>query len=151
MQDFDISDVLDDDGVEITDLDSVSESSSSSLSLVLLKFVRKIPFLVNTRAKNTALSLLLCGFALLFLLQPDLTSSQASRTRVPATTSSLLVESPSFIVDGSSPREVTWIKISNGVEIVRQAPAGVIVWHHCKLLMWHVPRKYSRPTVVICR
>jgi hypothetical protein len=148
MQYFDTSDVLDDDEVEISDLDSVSERSSSSL---LLKFVRKIPFLVNTRAKNTALSLLLCGIALLFLLQPDLTSSQASRTRVPATTSSLLVESPAFIVDGSSPREVTWIKIANGVEIVRQAPAGVIIWHHCKLLMWHIPRKYSRPTVVICR
>jgi hypothetical protein len=148
MQYFDTSDVLDDDEVEISDLDSVSERSSSSL---LLKFVRKIPFLVNTRAKNTALSLLLCGIALLFLLQADLTSSQASRTRVPATTSSLLVESPAFIVDGSSPREVTWIKISNGVEIVRQAPAGVIIWHHCKLLMWHIPRKYSRPTVVICR
>jgi hypothetical protein len=148
MQDFDASDVLDDDEVEISDLDSVSERSSSSL---LLKFVRKIPFLVNTRAKNTALSLLLCGIALLFLLQPDLTSSQASGTRVQATTSSLLVESPAFIVDGSSPREVTWIKIANGVEIVRQAPAGVIIWHHCKLLMWHIPRKYSRPTVVICR
>jgi hypothetical protein len=148
VQDFDTSDVLDDDEVEISDLDSVSERSSSSL---LLKFVRKIPFLVNTRAKNTALSLLLCGIALLFLLQPDLTSSQASRTRVQATTSSLLLASPAFIVDGSSPREVTWIKISNGVAIVRQAPAGVIVWHHCKLLMWHVPRKYSRPTVVICK
>ena len=150
MQDFDTSDVLDDDEVEISDLDSVSERSSSALLLVLLKFVRKIPFLVNTRAKNTALSLLLCGIALLFLLQPDLTSSQASRTRVPATTSSLLVEFPSFIVDASSPTEVTWIKISNGDAIVRQAPAGVIIWHHCKLLLWHVQRKYLRPTVVIC-
>jgi len=151
MQDFDTSDIWDDDGIEITDLDSVSERSSSALLLVLLKFVRKMPFLVNTHAKNTTMSLLLCGIALLFLLQPDLTSSQASGTRVQATTSSLLVASPAFIVDGSSPREVTWIKISNGVAIVRQAPAGVIVWHHCKLLMWHVPRKYSRPTVVICR
>lgn len=151
MQDFDTSDILDDDEIEITDLDHQTESSSTAPSLVLLKFVRKIPFMANTQAKNTALSLLLCGIALLFLLQPDLNSSQASRTRVPDTTSSLLVASPFFIVDGSSPREVTWIKISNGVEIVRQAPAGVIVWHHCKLLLWHVPRKYSRPTVVICR
>ncbi len=151
MQDFDTNDILDDDEIEIIDLDHQSEGSSISPSLVLLKFVRKIPFMANARAKNTTLSLLLCGIALLFLLQPDLTSSQASRTQVPDTTSSLLVESPFFIVDGSSPREVTWIKITNGVEIVRQAPAGVIVWHHCKLLMWHVPRKYSRPTVVICR
>jgi hypothetical protein len=151
MQDFDTNDILDDDEIEITDLDHQSEGSSTSPSLVLLKFVRKIPFMANTRAKNTALSLLLCGIALLFLLQPDLTSSRASRTQVPDTTSSLLVASPFFIVDGSSPREVTWIKITNGVEIVRQAPAGVIVWHHCKVLLWHVPRKYSRPTVVICR
>ncbi len=151
MQDFDTIDVLNDDEVEITDLDQHSESSSTSPSLVLLKFVRKIPFLANTRAKNTALSLLICGFALLFLVQPDLTSSQASRIRVPATSSSLLVQSPSFIVEGSSPEQVIWIKISNGVETVRQAPAGVIVWHHCKLLNLHVPPKYQRPIVVICK
>jgi hypothetical protein len=150
MQDFDSSEVLDDDGVEISDLDSPGERSSSTPSVVLLKFARKLPFLANTRAKNSALSLLLCGITMLFLLQPDLTSSQASLTSVPAASSSLLVASPAFIVDGSSPREVTWIKISNGVEIVRQAPAGVIVWHHCKLLIWHIPRKYSRPTVIIC-
>ncbi len=151
MQDFDTIDVLNDDEVEITDLDQHSESSSTSPSLVLLKFVRKIPFLANTRAKNTALSLLICGFALLFLVQPDLTSSRVSRTRVSATSSSLLVQSPSFIVEGSSARQVIWIKISNGVQIVRQAPAGVIVWHGCKLLNWHVPPKYQRPIVVICR
>ena len=151
MQDFDTSDVLDDDGIEITDLDSVSERSSSSLLLVLLKFVRKIPFLVNTRAKNTALSLLLCGIALLFLLQPDLTSSQASRTRVQATTSSLLLASPAFIVDGSSPREVTWIKISNGIIIEIQASPGTIVWHGCKVQHWFIPHKYAHPTVVICK
>ena len=151
MQDFDTIDVLDDDGVEITDLDQHSESSSTSPSLVLLKFVRKIPFLANTRAKNTALSLLICGFALLFLVQPDLTSSQASSIRMPATSSSLLVESPSFIVKGSSAKVVIWIKISNGVEIVRQAPAGIIIWHHCKFLNWHIPSKYSRPIVVICK
>src|SRR6266700_3838518 len=147
MQDFDIIDVLDDDGVEITDLDQHSESSSTSPSLVLLKFVRKIPFLANTRAKNTALSLLICGFALLFLVQPDLTSSQDLRTQVPAQSSSLLVQSPMFIVAGSSIKQVTWIKISNGVEIVQQAPVGIVVWHHCKLLNWHIPRKYQRPII----
>ena len=151
MQDFDTIDVLDDDGVEITDLDQHSESSSISPSLVLLKFVRKIPFLANTRAKNTALSLLICGFALLFLVQPDLTSSQASSIRMPATSSSLLVESPSFIVKGSSAKIVIWIKISHGVEIVHQAPAGIIIWQHCKLLNWHIPSKYSRPIIVICK
>jgi hypothetical protein len=150
MQDFDTSEAQNDDRVEITDLDPQTEGSGTSLSIVLLRFARKIPFLANTRAKNTALSLLICGFALLFLVQPDLSSSQASRTRVSATSSSLLVQSPSFIVEGSSAKEVIWIKISNGVEIVRQAPAGIIVWHHCKLLNWHVPPKYQRPIVVIC-
>jgi hypothetical protein len=151
MPNFDTSNILDDDKVEITDLDLQNDGSSTSPSLVLLRFVRKIPFLANIRTKNTALALLICVFVLLFLVQPDLPSFQASRTRVPAQSSSLLVQSPMFIVAGSSVRQVTWIKISNGVEIVRQAPAGIIVWHHCKLLSWHGSRKYQRPIVFLCR
>ncbi len=151
MQDFDIVDIPDDDKVEITDLDPQNDGSSTSLSIVLLRFARKIPCVANTRAKNTALALLICAIVLLFLVQPDFTSSQALGTRIAARSSSLLVWSPAFILAGSSTMEVTWIKFSNGVEIVRQAPAGVIVWHHCKLLSWHVPSKYSRQIVVICR
>jgi len=150
MSDFDISNIQDEDQVEITDLDPQNDGFSTSPCLVLLRFVRKIPFLANTRTKNTALALLICGFALLFLVQPDLTSTQALRTQVPAQSSSLLVRSPMFIVAGSSVKQVTWIKIINGVEIVRQAPVGIVVWHHCKLLNWHIPRKYPRPIVVIC-
>jgi hypothetical protein len=150
MPNFDTSNILDDDKVEITDLDPQNDDSSTSLSIVLLRVARKIPFLANTRTKNTALSLLMCGFALLFLVQPDLTSGQASGTRAAAQSSSLLVQSPSFIVEGSSTKEVIWIKYSNGIEIVRQAPIGIIVWQHCKLRNWHVPRKYPRPIVVFC-
>ena len=151
MEDFNLSNIQDDDKVEIIDLDPQNDGSSTSPSLVLLRFVRRIPFLANTRTKNTALALLICGFALLFLVQPDLTSIQALRAQVPAQSSSLLVQSPMFNVAGSSVKQVTWIKISNGVETVRQAPVGIIVWHHCKLLHWHGPRKYQRPIVFFCR
>src|SRR5437667_10131132 len=133
MEDFNLSNIQDDDKVEIIDLDPQNDGSSTSPSLVLLRFVRRIPFLANTRTKNTALSLLICGFALLFLVQPDLTSSQASSIRMSATSSSLLVQSPSFIVKGSSAKEVTWIKISNGIIIEIQASPGTIVWHGAKV------------------
>jgi hypothetical protein len=150
MPDFYNSNRQDDDWVEITDLDPQSEGSSTSLSIVLLRSVRKIPFLSNKRAKSTALALLICVIMLLFLVQPDLSSSKASSTPVRTTSYSLLVQSQSSSEDGSQGNVVTWIKISNGIEIVRQAPAGIIVWHHCKLLNWHAPRKYPRPRVVIC-
>ena len=151
MSDFDFSNIQDEDQVEITDLEPQDDGSSASLSLVLLKLARKIPLISNTRARSTTLALLICVFVLLFLVQPDLPSNQALRTRVPTQSSSLPGQSPLFIVDGSSVKQVIWIKISNGVEIVRQAPAGVIVWHHCKFLNWHVPRKYQRPLIFICK
>jgi hypothetical protein len=151
MSDFDISNIQDEDQVEITDLEPQDDGSSASLSFVLLKLARKAPLFANTRVRSTTLALLACVFVLLFLVQPDLPSNQALRTRVPAQSSSLPGQSPLFIVDGSSVKQVTWIKVSNGVEIVRQAPAGVIVWHHCKLLNWHVPRKYQRPIIFICK
>ena len=151
MSDFDISNIQDEDQVEITDLYPQDDGSSTSFSLQLLKFTRKIPLFANSRARSTTLALLACVFVLLFLIQPGLPSIQALRTRVPAQSSSLPGQSPLFIVDGSSVKQVIWIKISNGVEIVRQAPAGVIVWHHCKLLNWHVPRKYQRPLIFICK
>ncbi len=150
MPDFYNSIRQDDDWVEITDLDPQSEGSSTSLLIVLLRSVRKIPFLSNKRAKSTALALLICVIMLLFLVQTDLSSTKASSTLVRATSYSLLVQSQSSSIDGSQGNVVTWIKISNGIEIVRQAPAGIIVWHHCKLLNWHAPRKYPRPRVVIC-
>ena len=150
MPDFYNSIRQDDDWVEITDLDPQSEGSSTSLLIVLLRSVRKILFLSNKRAKSTALALLICVIMLLFLVQPDLSSSKASSTLVRATSYSLLVQSQSSSIHGSQGNVVTWIKISNGIEIVRQAPAGIIVWHHCKLLNWHAPRKYPRPRVVIC-
>jgi len=149
MPDFDIGNVQDEDQVEITDLDPQDDGFSGSLSIVLLKLARKTPF-VNTRDRSTMLAWLACLIMLLFLVQPDLTSIQASRTQVPAQFSSLLVRSPMFIVAGSSVKQVTWIKISNEVEIVRQAPVGIIVWHYCKMLHWHIPRKNPRPIVIIC-
>ena len=149
MPDFDIGNIQDEDQVEITDLDPQNDGFSGSLSLVLLKLARKTP-LANTRARSTMLACLACLIMLLFLVQPDLTAIQALRTLVPAQSSSQLVRSPMLIVAGSSVKQVTWIKISNGVEIVRQAPVGIIIWHHCKMLHWHIPRKYPRPIVVIC-
>ncbi len=151
MSDFDISDIEDEDQIEITDLDSGADGSGTSLSLALLEYARNIPFLANTRTKNSALALVICVFVLLVLVQPDLTSSQALGTGVSAQSSSLFVRSPMFIVAGSSLRQITWIKIANGVEIVRQAPPGIIVWRGCKLLNWHVPRKYQRPIIFICK
>jgi hypothetical protein len=150
MSDFDISNIQDEDQVEITDLEPQDDGSSASFSLQLLKFTRKIPLFADTRARSTTLALLACVFMLLFLIQPGLPSMQALRTQVPAQSLSLPGQSPLFIVDGSSVKQITWIKVSNSVEIVRQAPAGVIVWHHCKLLKWHIPRKYPRPIVIIC-
>jgi hypothetical protein len=151
MSDFDISNIQDEDQVEITDLEPQDDGSSASLSFVLLKFTRKAPLFANTRARSTTLALLACVFMLLFLVQPGLPSMQALRTRVPFQSSPLPGQSPLFIVDGSSVKQITWIKVSNGVEIVRQAPAGVMVWHHCKLLNWHVPQKYQRPIIFICK
>jgi hypothetical protein len=150
MPDVDLSNMLDEDQIEITDLDPLDDGSSASLSLLLLKFVRNIPIFANTRSRSTTLALLACVLVMLFLVQPDLTSVQALRTQIPAQSSSLLVRSSMFIVDGSSVKQATWIKISNGVEIVRQAPVGVIVWQHCKLRHWHVPQKYQRPIIYIC-
>ena len=153
MSDFDTSNIADEDQVEITDLDPQDEDdgSSASLSFVLLKHARKAPLFANTRARSTTLALLICVFVLLFLVQPDLPSIQALRTRAPAQSSSLPGQSPLFIIGGSPVKQVTWIKISNGFEIVRQAPAGVIVWYHCKLLNWHVSRKYQLPKMFICK
>jgi len=54
MPNFDTSNILDDDKVEITDLDPQNDDSRTSLSIVLLRVARKIPFLANTRTKNTA-------------------------------------------------------------------------------------------------
>ena len=151
MQNFDTSDLLDEDEIEITDLDSPGESSSIPLSVVLLRFVRRIPFLANTHTKNTALALMMCAIVMLFMVQPDVPSTRTSGMPVAFQSSSLLLASPASIVKGSTPKQVIWIKFYNGVQIVRQAPAGVVIWHGCKLLNWHVPPKYTRPMVVICK
>jgi len=151
MSDFDISNIQDEGQVEITDLDPQVDGSSASVAIALLEFARKIPFLRNIRTKNTTMALLICVFVLLFMVQPDVSSIQALRTQVPAQSSYLLVQSPLLIVTGSQVKQVTWIKIINGVAIVRQAPPGIIVWHHCKLLIRRFPRKYQRPTIFICR
>ncbi len=134
MQDFDTSDVQDDDGIEITDLDPQSESSSTSPSLVLLRFARKIPFLANTRAKSTALSLLMCGVVLLFLVQPGLPSvpSHASNTPVLTTSCSVTDQSPSSIVFVSSVKVTTWVKVSVSLDEVCQARDGIEFCQFCK-------------------
>ncbi len=130
--------------VEITDLDPQNDGSSTSPSLVLLRFVRKLPFLANTRTKNTALALLICGFVLLFLVQPGLPDipRQAPRTSALSTSYAVDVHSPLSIIGTLSANNVTWIRITNGKLIVIQASPGTIVWHHCKVQRWFIPPKY---------
>jgi hypothetical protein len=134
MQDFDVSNVQDDDGIEITDLDPPGESASTSPSLVLLRFARKIPFLANTRAKSTALSLLMCVIVLLFLVQPGLPSipRQASNTPVLAASSIEIVQSQPSIVIVSSVNGITWVKIYVGIDVVAAASHGAAVCKYCK-------------------
>jgi hypothetical protein len=153
MPDFDTSNTQDEDWVEITDLDSQNGGFSSSLSLVLLKSIRKIPLFANTRARSTVLALLICMILLLFLVQPGLPdmSRQASSTTALATTSAIDVQSPLPIIGAQSANKVTWIKITNGIIIEIQASPGTIVWHGCKVQHWFIPRKYAHPTVVICK
>ncbi len=154
MPDFDTSNIQDDDRVEITDLDLQNDGSSTSLSIVLLRFIRKIPLFPNTRTRSTALALLTCVLMLLFLVQPGLPDipRQASSTSALATSYAVDVQSRLSII-GTTPsaNKVTWIKISNGIIIEIQASPGTIVWQHCKRLNWHVPTKYPRPRVFICK
>ncbi len=152
MPDFDTSNIQDDDRVEITDLDPQSEGSSTSLSIVLLRFIRKIPLFANTRTRSTALALLTCALMLLFLVQPGLPAipRQASSTSALATSYAVDVQSQLSIIGAPRANKVTWIKISHGIIIEIQASPGTIVWQHCKRLNWHIPTKYPRPTVVIC-
>jgi hypothetical protein len=153
MQDFDTTKILEDDKIEITDLDSQNDGFSGSLSLLLLRLIRKIPLFASTRTRSTALALLTCMILLLFLVQPGLPdlSRQPSSTSALFTSSALDVQSPLPIIEAHSTNKVTWIKISNGSIIEIQANPGTIVWHNCKVQHWFIPRKYAHPTVVICK
>ncbi len=153
MPDIDNSNIQDDDQVEISDLDSQNDGFSSSLSLVLLRSIRKIPLFASTRARSTALALLTCTILLLFLVQPGLPdiSRQASSASALSTSSAVDVQSPLPIIGAHSANKVTWIKISNGIIIEIQASPGTIVWHGCKVQHWFIPHKYAHPTVVICK
>src|SRR5216684_1891294 len=153
MPDFDTSNIQDDDRVEITDLDLQNDGSSTSLSIVLLRFIRKIPLVANTSARSTALALLTCALMLLFLVQPGLPAipRQASSTSALATSYAVDVQSQLSIIGAPRANKVTWIKISNGIIIEIQASPGTIVWHNCKVQHWFIPRKYAHPTVVICK
>ena len=153
MLDFGSGNFQDDDEVEITDLDPQSEGSNTSLSLVLLRFVRKIPLFANTRTRSTALASLTCVLMLLFLVQPGLPDipRQASSTSALATSYAVHVQSSLSSIVTPPAKKVTWIKISNGIITEIQASPGTIVWHNCKVQHWFIPRKYAHPTVVICK
>ena len=152
MSDFDISNIQDEDYVEITDLDLQNDSTSTSFSFVLLRFVRKIPLFANTRARSTTLALLACAVMLLFLVQPGLPNvpRQTPKTSELASSYAVDVQSPLSILGTPSAHNVTWIKITNGRVIVIQASTGTMVWHHCRVQRWSTSPKYSHPTVVIC-
>ena len=146
MSDFDIHSLQDEDQVEITDLDSLDDGPSASLSFVLLRLVRKIPLFANTRARSSTLALLICAIMLLFLIQPAL-PDVPKQTSI---TSAKDIQYPLAIVSTTSAHNVTWIRISNGKVIVIQAAPGRVVWHHCKVQRLFTPPKYTHPTVVVC-
>jgi hypothetical protein len=151
MQDFDTRDLLNDDEVEITDLDSPDDSSSSSLPTVLLRFARKTPLLANTRIKNTALALLGCAIVLLFLVQPGLPGrAETSIHSSLATSHTAVVQSAPSSIDGHRSRIVTWINISTGVVIINQASPGTIGWHYCKVQRRFTLTKSPHSTLVRC-
>ena len=152
MSDFDISNIQDEDQVEITDLDPQTDGSCNSLSLVLLSLARQIPVFASTRTRSTMLAWMACVIMLLFLVQPGLpdVSRQTSRSSAQTTPFAVDAQSPLFIIGSPSAHNVTWIRISNGKEVVIQADPGGIMWHHCKVQRWFTPPKYSHPTVVMC-
>ena len=152
MSDFDISNIQDDDYVEITDLDLQNDGTSTSFSLVLLRFVRKIPLCANIRARSTTLALLACAVMLLFLVQPGLPNvpRQTPKTSELASSYAVDVQSPLSILGTPSAHNVTWVRISKGKVIIIQVSTGTMVWHHCRVQRWSTLSKYSHPTVVIC-
>ena len=152
MSDYDISNIQDEDYVEISDLDLQNDGTSTSFSLVLLRFVRKIPLCANIRARSTTLALLACAVMLLFLVQPGLPDipRQAPRTSALATSYAVDVRSPLSIIGTPSAHNVTWVRISKGKVIIIQVSTGTMVWHHCRVQRWSTLSKYSHPTVVIC-
>jgi hypothetical protein len=152
MSDFDISNIQDEDNVEITDLDLQNDGTSTSFPFVLLGFVRKIPLFANTQARSTTLALLACAVILLFLVQPGLPDipRQAPRTSALARSYAVDVQSPLSIIGTPSTHKVTWIKTSNGKVIVIQAISGTMGWHQCKVLHRSTAPNSSHPTVVIC-
>jgi hypothetical protein len=153
MSDFDISNIQDEDEIEITDLDPQDDGFSGSLSLVLLKLARKTPLFANTRTRSTMLACLACGILLLFLVQPGLPDlpGQTPGSSAQSTFYSVDPQYPLTIRRTTPALTVTWIRISHGKEIVVQANPGKVVWHHCKVQPWHIPPKYAHLTVVICQ
>jgi hypothetical protein len=130
MQDFENKDLQD--KVEITDLDLQGEVSGTSLSYILLRFLRKLRFSANTRARLTILALLIGVIVLLLLVQPALLSipRQPSSTPVPATPSSLPDRSLTSVVVISAANEVIWIKAPDEILFIRQASDGTLTWQH---------------------
>ncbi len=146
MSDYSISHIPDEDQVEITDLDPQDSGSGTSLSLVLLKFVRKVPLFANTRSRFTMLAWLACVIMLLFLIQPGLPNVPRQTTVRPARD----LQYPLAVYSAISTHNVTWFRISNGKIIVIPAGAGRVMWHHCKVQRWFSPPKYAHPTVIVC-
>ena len=77
MSDFDISKIQDLDQVEITDLDLQAGGFSDSVTMLLLRFTRTLPFINNPRGKCTLLVYLMCAVMLLFMIQPGLPAIQS--------------------------------------------------------------------------
>ncbi len=151
MSNCDISNIQDDGQVEITDLDSEVDGSNASVSILLLRFVRTLPFINNTHGKFTLLVYLMCAVILLFMIQPDL---PVIPNQAPATSSHELQYPlaiyPFTFKDTSPTYTVTRIRTSKGQVIIVQIGPGETAWHECKVQRRFTSLKYAHSILVIC-
>jgi hypothetical protein len=151
MSDFDISNIQDEGQVEITDLDPEVDDTSASVSILFLRFVRKLTLCKDPRDRFILLVYLTCAVIVLFMIEPDLPvmPKQTSGTSAQELHDPLAIY-PFVIKDTSSAHTETWIRISNGQIIVIQAIPGKIGWHNCKVQRRYTPPKYVHPLFVVC-
>ncbi len=146
VSDFYISNMQDEDEIEIIDLEPQDNGSSASFPFVLLKLARKVPLFASSRSRFTMLAWLTCFCLLLFTVQPTL-PDVPRQTRIASAQDSQYLPA---IISTTSAHGVTRVRIANGQIIVIRAAPGRIVWHQCKVQRWFAPPKYAHPTVVVC-
>lgn len=152
MSDFDISNIQDPNQVEITDLDAQSGGFGDAVSIRLLRFVRSLPYVKESRGRFILLMYCMCLMVLLFMIQPGLPTitehfvgPQAHDLQYP-----LAVYYPFTIQDTASEQNVTWIRTSDGHIITLQIAPGRFVGRHCRVRHWFAPPKYAHPMIMTC-